>query len=94
MHQSQASGFGAVLSFRTKDSAAACRVIEAVHLIPFAESLGGVETLITYPAYQTHGDIPKEMRDAVGVTEDLLRLSVGIEAAEDLMEDLDQALCK
>lgn len=94
VHQSQATGFGAVLSFRTKDAAAARRVIEAVRLIPFAESLGGVETLITYPVFQTHGDIPKEMRDAVGVTEDLLRLSVGIEAAEDLMEDLDQALCK
>lgn len=57
-----------------------------------AESLGGVESLVCHPATMTHGAYPKDLRDAIGVTDDLIRLSVGIEAAEDITADLDQAL--
>jgi cystathionine gamma-synthase len=63
-----------------------------LQLITFAESLGGVESLITYPARQTHFDIPEDIRNEVGVTNSLLRLSVGIEHYEDLLDDLSQAL--
>ena len=58
----------------------------------FAESLGGVESLITYPVIQTHSAIPEELRQRIGVTDTLLRLSVGIEAVEDIIADLEQAL--
>ena len=60
-------------------------------LISYAESLGGVESLITYPMLQTHGDVPVEIREHLGITEDFLRMSVGIENAEDLIKDLEQA---
>ena len=62
-----------------------------VKLISYAESLGGVESLITYPMLQTHGDVPVEIREHLGITEDFLRMSVGIENAEDLIKDLEQA---
>ena len=68
------------------------RIINRSKLIIFAESLGGVETLITYPVKQTHGDIPVEIREKIGVTDDLLRLSVGVEHVDDLIEDLEQAM--
>jgi cystathionine gamma-synthase len=58
----------------------------------YAESLGGVESLITYPILQTHADVPEETRTALGITDRLLRLSVGIEAAEDLIADLEEAI--
>lgn len=61
-------------------------------MITFAESLGGVETLITYPTTQTHADIPTELRESYGLTANLLRLSVGIEDPQDLLADLEQAL--
>ncbi|MNW51089.1 Cystathionine gamma-synthase/O-acetylhomoserine (thiol)-lyase [compost metagenome] len=61
-------------------------------LIAFAEILGGVESLMTYPAVQTHADIPVEIREAVGVDDRLLRFSVGIEHVDDLIQDLSQAL--
>lgn len=89
---SQASGFGAMISFHVKDSRMVHQVLERVRLILFAESLGGVESLITYPVVQTHAAIPEEIRQRIGVTDTLLRLSVGIEAVEDLIADLDQAL--
>ena len=60
--------------------------------LPLAESLGGVESLINHPATMTHASIPKEERDKAGVTDNLLRLSVGVEDVEDLLEDLKQAL--
>lgn len=88
----QASGFGAMISFTVRDVQLVERVLERVRVITFAESLGGVESLITYPAVQTHAAIPKELRDRLGVTDRLLRLSVGIEAVEDLIADLEQAL--
>jgi cystathionine gamma-synthase len=90
--KSQASGFGAMISFYVKDKQIVERVLEKVQLVIFAESLGGVESLITYPVVQTHAAIPEEMRQRIGVTDTLLRLSVGIEAAEDIIADLEQAL--
>lgn len=88
----QASGFGSMISFSVKDSKLVAQVLERVKIILFAESLGGVESLITYPMVQTHAAIPAEMRERIGVNDRLLRLSVGIEAAEDLTKDLEQAL--
>ncbi|MOA53347.1 Cystathionine gamma-synthase/O-acetylhomoserine (thiol)-lyase [compost metagenome] len=67
-------------------------LLRHIRLIAFAESLGGVESLMTYPAVQTHADIPLEIRNAVGVDDRLLRFSVGIEHAEDLIADLGHAL--
>ncbi|MBS3994822.1 MAG: PLP-dependent transferase [Alkaliphilus sp.] len=90
--KSQSSGFGAMISFDVKNTHIIEQVLEKVQVIIFAESLGGVESLITYPVLQTHSAIPKEMRDRIGVTDNLLRLSVGIEAVEDIIDDLDQAL--
>ncbi len=88
----QGSGFGAMLSFRVADPALVPLVINRVRVLTYAESLGGVETLITFPVRQTHADIPEEVRRRIGVTEDLLRLSVGIEDVTDLIADLEQAL--
>jgi cystathionine gamma-synthase len=87
----QATGFGSMISFETDSEETAVRVLSKVSLIQYAESLGGVETLITYPMLQTHADIPKEEREAKGIHEKLLRLSVGLECAEDLIHDLKQA---
>ncbi len=92
IHSGQASGFGAMLSFTVTDAALVERIINRVQTITYAESLGGVETLITYPVRQTHADIPVEIRERIGVTNDLLRLSIGIEAADDLIADLKQAM--
>lgn len=88
----QASGFGAMISFSVDTPQTAVRTLERVRLILYAESLGGVESLITYPMLQTHADIPKEERDAKGIDDRLLRLSVGIESAADLIDDLDGAI--
>ncbi|WP_409288725.1 trans-sulfuration enzyme family protein [Peribacillus sp. SCS-37] len=88
----QAEGFGAMLSFTVKNMELVPHILENLKVISFAESLGGVESLITYPATQTHADIPREIRDARGITDKLLRLSVGIENAEDLIEDLTAVL--
>ncbi|MDR2088071.1 MAG: PLP-dependent aspartate aminotransferase family protein [Clostridiales Family XIII bacterium] len=88
----QASGFGAMISFETDSAETAQGVLERVRLILYAESLGGVETLITYPLLQTHADVPEDRRAALGITDRLLRISVGIEHADDLIADLEQAL--
>ena len=88
----QSTGFGAMISFYTDSVERAERVLERVQLVTFAESLGGVESLITYPAVQTHGSIPAEIRERIGITDTLLRLSAGTEDAADLVADLDQAL--
>ncbi len=92
LNRSQADGAGAMISFSVKDRAMVERILRKVEIILFAESLGGVESLITYPAVQTHAAIPEEIRNRLGVTDTLLRLSVGIEAAEDLIRDLDRAM--
>lgn len=89
---SQAQGFGGMISFETDTVDRAVKVLETVTLIHFAESLGGVETLITYPFTQTHAAIPEQERKRRGITDKLLRLSCGIEAAQDIIEDLDKAL--
>ncbi|MBO8164418.1 MAG: aminotransferase class I/II-fold pyridoxal phosphate-dependent enzyme [Brevibacillus sp.] len=90
----QASGFGGMVSFRIRHSSMVAPFLESLQLISFAESLGGVESLCTYPATQTHADVPPDIRQAVGVCDRLLRLSIGIEHADDLTADLRQALDK
>ena len=88
----QATGFGSMISFEVDSETTVKQVLERIQLILFAESLGGVETLITYPALQTHADILPEERNKIGINNCLLRLSVGIEQVEELIEDLSQAL--
>lgn len=88
----QASGFGATLSFRVTEASIAEQVLGRVQLIYYAESLGGTETLITYPILQTHQAIPAVMREKQGVDSQLLRLSAGLEHIDDLIADLEQAL--
>jgi cystathionine gamma-synthase len=88
----QARGFGAMISFEVDSERTAIKLLERVKLALYAESLGGVETLITYPMLQTHADIPQNEREAKGINDRLLRLSVGIEDIEDICEDLSQAL--
>ncbi|SMG54552.1 PLP-dependent transferase [Paenibacillus aquistagni] len=88
----QSSGNTGIFSFRLKDARYVEPILRHIKLIAFAESLGGVESLMTYPAVQTHADIPLEIREAVGVDDRLLRFSVGIEHVEDLIADLKQAL--
>jgi len=90
--QQQAEGFGAMLSFRVDSPARARQILERIKLISFAESLGGVESLLTLPAVQTHGDIPEPERQRLGICDSLLRLSVGCEYIDDLLADLQQAL--
>lgn len=85
-------GVGAMLAFEVTDAALVPQVLSSVRLCLFAESLGGVETLITYPAVQTHADVPAETRERLGITDRLLRLSVGIEDAGEIVADLAQAL--
>lgn len=92
VHAGQAEGPGAMISFRLGGARSVAKFINGLDLIIFAESLGGVETLLTHPARQTHADIPPEVREKIGVTEDLVRLSLGLEAAEDIIADLDRAL--
>jgi len=87
----QTSGFGAMISFSVRDGQTAARVLENVKVIKYAESLGGVESLITYPMLQTHADLPESERNARGIDACLLRLSVGLEAPVDLIADLEQA---
>lgn len=92
VNKKQSSGFGSMISFTVKTEEAAKHIINNVGLIFYAESLGGVESLITYPFLQTHAAIPEEIRNKLGVNEKLLRLSIGIESVDDLKEDLEQAM--
>ncbi len=89
---SQASGFGSIVSFEVDDPGLVERMLSTVKVFLFAESLGGVESLITFPAAQTHADMDRDIRCRLGISDRLLRLSVGIEAAEDLIADLASAL--
>lgn len=86
----QARGFGGMLTFQLESKEFALSILEKVRMIKFAESLGGVETLITYPTTQTHSDVPQEIREKNGITERTLRLSVGIENADDLIYELEK----
>src|SRR5438552_11920892 len=90
----QMRGFGGMMSFTLKDDSIenANRVLSSTKLFALAESLGGVESLINHPASMTHASIPREERIKNGLTDSLIRLSVGIEDAEDLIEDLNRAI--
>jgi cystathionine beta-lyase/cystathionine gamma-synthase len=84
--------FGGVLSFELADQAAAVHLLERLRLITLAESLGAVESLAELPAIMTHASMPPDVRARIGVSDSLIRLSVGVEDAEDLIEDLEHAL--
>ena len=88
----QMSGFTGMVAVELGDPAQARALATGTRVFQLAESLGGVESLVSVPALQTHASVPKERREAMGVTEGLVRLSVGIEDIDDLLEDLDQAL--
>ena len=88
----QAGGFGGMISFSVQSELDAVGILERVKLIRYAESLGGTESLITYPMLQTHADLPESERNARGVDARLLRLSVGLESARDLVADLERAM--
>ena len=92
MRQMGGMGGGIVTLIPKGGPDAARKFLERTGLFALAESLGGVESLVNHPAIMTHASVPKEMRDRLGVTDDLVRLSVGIEDADDLIADLDQAL--
>lgn len=87
----QATGFGSMLTFEVESKELALHILKSTKLIPFAESLGGTETLLTYPTTQTHADVPEEIRLANGITDRVLRLSAGVEDVKDLLADLEQA---
>lgn len=86
------TGKGGMISFKVVDESKIPSIINQLQIFTFAESLGGVESLITYPSTQTHLDIPAEVRQSYGLTDDLLRVSIGIEDVTDLIADLKQAL--
>ena len=88
----QMAGFGGMISIELGSLERARRVVESTHLFALAESLGGVESLIGHPATMTHASVPKALRDEMGLTDSLVRLSVGIEDLGDLQADLDKAL--
>lgn len=90
--QKQSRGYGGMLTFRVDTKETVYRILEQVKVIQYAESLGGTESLITYPMTQTHADVPEEKRRAKGIDETLLRMSVGIEDVRDLIFDLKQAM--
>lgn len=92
INEKQARGWGSMIAFRVDTPQTAVGLLERIKLISYAESLGGTESLLTYPMLQTHGDVPVEIREKLGITDTFLRLSVGIENAEDLEKDLAQAL--
>lgn len=90
----QARGFGAMLTFEVDSKEFALYILKSVRLIRFAESLGGTETLITYPITQTHADVPAEELERNGITDRILRVSVGIEGVNDLLKELEQVWSK
>ena len=90
----QMTGFGGMIAFETGSLESARKVLKAVRLCALAESLGGVETLISHPASMTHASVPAEDRRRIGITDGLVRISVGIEDVEDLIADLEQALAQ
>ncbi len=88
----QSRGFGAIVSFETDTAQNARSILERVRIIRFAESLGGTETLVTYPITQTHGEVKPEILERVGISDRMLRLSVGLENVDDLINDLENAM--
>lgn len=92
LNASQSRGAGGMISFAVDSHETALKILQNVKIITFAESLGGPESLITLPALQTHRDVSPEAREALGITDCLLRMSVGLENAQDLIDDLSQAM--
>ena len=92
LQKRQARGFGAMISFELDSFAAAKTLLDRVRVMSLAESLGGVETLISHPATMTHASVPAERRAALGISDSMVRVSVGIEDLDDLEDDLRQAL--
>ncbi|MBI3082638.1 MAG: PLP-dependent transferase, partial [Gemmatimonadetes bacterium] len=90
----QMSGFGGMISLELGSAARARVLVESTRIFALAESLGGVESLVGHPASMTHASVPRAMREEMGLTDGLVRLSVGIEDVEDLRADLEQALAK
>lgn len=88
----QTTGFGGMISCEVKDVKLVNRILTNVKVFQYAESLGGVESLVTYPMKQTHADVPAEEREARGINDRFLRISVGVENIDDLIEDLEQAI--
>ena len=88
----QTTGYGGMISFTVDSFETVKKILKGVDMIMFAESLGGTETLITYPTTQTHEDTPKDVKEKLGITDCFLRMSVGIEHAEDIIADLDRAM--
>jgi cystathionine gamma-lyase len=86
------TGFGGMISLDLGDPARARRMVESTRIFALAESLGGVESLIGHPVTMTHAAVPPAMRQAMGLTDSLVRLSCGVEDADDLIADLDRAL--
>ena len=92
INKRQAKNGGAVISFELKENYDIKKFFKSLHLIALAESLGGIESLVCHPATMTHASIPYEIRQKVGITDGLIRLSVGIEHIDDLLSDLEQAI--
>tara|TARA_B100000941_G_scaffold174269_1_gene124640 strand:- start:207 stop:599 length:393 start_codon:yes stop_codon:yes gene_type:complete len=89
----QMNGFGGIISIELNGGLEVSKsFLEKTKIFSLAESLGGVESLIEHPALMTHASVPAEIREKIGITDGLIRLSVGIESVEDLIEDIDQAL--
>jgi cystathionine gamma-lyase len=87
------NGFGGIISIELSGGLEVSKsFLEKTKIFSLAESLGGVESLIEHPALMTHASVPAEIRDKIGITDGLIRLSVGIESVEDLIDDIDQAL--
>ncbi|MCG2728992.1 MAG: PLP-dependent transferase, partial [Acetobacterium sp.] len=94
INQKQADGPGGMLSFELDEKYNIKTFFESLELITLAESLGGVESLICHPSSMTHASIPYEIRQKVGIVENLIRISVGIEDKNDILSDLEQAFLK
>lgn len=92
VNKEQSSGFGGMISFRVKDKKYVKNLLSNLNVISFAESLGGAESLITYPFTQTHSEMPEEIKKKLGIDEYLIRLSIGIENINDLINDLKSVL--
>lgn len=92
IQNSQARGAGGMISFELKENYDYRIFFKSTRIIALAESLGGVESLLCHPASMTHASIPKDIRENLGISEQLIRLSVGIEYAQDLLDDIKQAI--
>ena len=92
--KSQMSGFGGMISFVVKEGSNVEDVLRGFELFALAESLGGAASLVEHPGTMSHASMPLDYRQAVGITDELIRLSIGLENADDLIDDLKQALSK